>query len=223
MVTKTSVQPALVSEGHRRSGYRRSDTLVAFPARGAALVTTATAAFTFAATAAAATAFAAALVDVTVGFFFFGSFTYALHRYGEIQVLSGKGVVAVNRDFFTLYFFDANCYGALFGARLKLHADFEIVDPLETLAGHHLFEGGVEFTVAFGRLDAHFDRFADRFAKEGVFKAGDDVAMTVQVIHWLSGLGLVNDSALIALEGVVDGDNGVGGNLHDSGALDGNN
>lgn len=166
-------------------------------------------------TLASASAAAAALVDVAMGNLIFGRGAHILYGHVEIEVLTSKRVITVDGDIVFFDFDHANRDGALIGAGLKLHANFELFDALKAVAGHHLLKSRIQFAVAFFRSDANLNRFANRLAQEGRFETWNDVIMAVKIAEWLSWLRLIDDCSIVVFKRVVHGDDCSFCNLHD--------
>lgn len=105
----------------------------------------------------------------------------------EMQYLARQRVVGVNGNVFVVYrFYNHQLYLAASTLCLKLHANFDLLNALESIAGNRLNQLGVQFAVGFSRLNSHFQRIARRFAFQLALQSGDNATVTVQVCKRLT-------------------------------------
>ena len=163
------------------------------------LVVAATAFFVFTAAAAASTT----LVNVAVRDLFFSRCANFLDRHVEVEVLARERVVAIDGDIVVFDFNHTNRDRALVSVSLKLHAGLKVFNTLKTLLGHNLLQCWIDLAIAIFWIDAHFCSLANELTCKGSLEAWNDVTMTVEIDHWLSRLGLINQSSFVIFKGVV--------------------
>lgn len=158
---------------------------------------------------------AAGAVDVAVGEFFLGGFADVFDGDVEGERDAGEGVVGVDGDGVAIDLGDGDDgHGALWGLGAELHAGLDVGYALEGGARDGLDEGFVAFAVGVFGGDGDFELVAGGFSFEGFFEAGDEVAGAVEVGEWLLADGGIDDVSIGAGEGVIDGDDGILGDLH---------
>ena len=96
---------------------------------------------------------------------------------------------------------------------MKLHAGLDLLIGREHVARHRLGLLDIMHAVALFRRYRHRQLIARRLAGQGVFQPGDDVAGAVQVAE-AAVIGLVDDSVVIVLQRVGEGNDPVFFDLH---------
>jgi hypothetical protein len=163
------------------------------------LVIAATAFFAFIATATAA----ATLLNLAVCDLFFSRRANFLDRHVEVEVFARERVVTIDSDIVVFDFNHTNRDRAFISVGLKLHACLKVFDALKTLLRHDLLQCRIYFAVAVFWIDAHCCSLTNELTYKGGLEAWNNVTMTVKIDHWLSRLGLVNQSSFVIFKSVV--------------------
>ncbi len=142
-------------------------------------------------------------MDVAVCDLFFSCRANFLDRHVEVEVLARERVVAVDCDIVVFDFNNTNRDRALVCVSLKLHAGLKIFDTLKTILRHDLLQCWIYFAITICWIDAHFCSFASGLTRKRSFEAWNDVTMTVEIDHWLSWLGLINQGSFVVFKSVV--------------------
>ena len=90
-------------------------------------------------------------------------------------------MITVYSDIIIFNFDNSDRDRSLFGAGLKLHANFKAFNTLKTIARDDLLKRRIRLAIAIFWSDAHFDSVSFFFACEGRFQAWDDVLVAVQI------------------------------------------
>lgn len=133
-----------------------------------------------------------------------------------MQGCAGKRVIAVDGDLLAFDLGDGNYHDVTFLVLcLELHAGFDVVIGVEHGAVHHLGQVGIVFPVGLCWLYYQVQLVTLAASGERIFHAGNDVAGTVQVAE-AAVLGFINQRALVVFQHIIDGNNFVVLDSHNS-------
>ena len=107
----------------------------------------------------------------------------------KMQCLTRQWMIGVNGDIFVVHrFYYDQLYLATRTLGLELHANFDLVHTLESVARNSLNQLWVHFAVGISRLNCHFQCIAGNFAFQFALQPGDDTTVAVQVCERLTAL-----------------------------------
>ena len=160
-------------------------------------------------------------VNVAMGQLFFAGFAHFGNFHIEVQGRARQRMVAIHGDVVAFNFSDGEQTRACIGLCLELHARQHFFHAFKGVARHGLDQAVMTFAVAFSRFHFDIQLVARLLAGEGIFQAGDDVAMAVQVGQWFVALaGRVQGGTRVIGQGVVDCHYGIVCDLHEKSGID---
>ncbi len=156
----------------------------------------------------------AGAVDVTVLFFFGGCVADFDDFHLELQRLTGKRVVAVDRDGLIIRFDHSHHSRTVRRLRLELSTDGNVNSVREIGSGNWLDQAWVVFAVAVLRSHFHCQFRTGFLPGQRLFQTRNNVPCPVQIGQRLPSFGRVENLAFFVGQGVINTDNFFISGLH---------
>lgn len=153
-------------------------------------------------------------VNMAVRQLFLAGCAYIGYFDRKVQGLAGEWMVAVDEYLAVLDLGDGDVDLALRTTALELHAGLDVFDALERFARHFLHQLGVMHAITFLGRHVSLELVADGSAFHLLLQARNDLATAMQISQRIATFGAVDDLPLIVGQGVMEGGNGILGNLH---------
>ncbi|CDN08694.1 conserved exported hypothetical protein [Klebsiella quasipneumoniae subsp. similipneumoniae] len=154
-------------------------------------------------------------VHVTVLQLFSGRFADGDNFHIELQVLACQHVVAINHNVVVFNFSDFYWYRTLIGFRQEAHANLQFINAHEDVFRYTLHQVFVILTVSVVSADGYVKFVAHFVAIQRVFQAGNQGAVTVQVIQRRAYRRLINQHTVFCTYLIGQADHQVFCYFHD--------
>ena len=153
-------------------------------------------------------------MDMAVVAFLIGRGTYLANLNVEVQRHAGERMIAIDGHFVANDLGNHDGLLAKFTLCVELHSLFELFAAFDLIGRDN---GDIlRIMKAIGLLgsDADFEGVASLFAFHRLFQAGDDLPFALDIGQRFAANGGVDDVLVVIGEGVVENNNGAGGDLH---------
>jgi len=133
----------------------------------------------------------------------------------KLQVLASQHVVAINHNVVVFNFSDFYWYRTLIGFRQEAHANLQFINAHEDVFRYTLHQVFVILTVSVVSADGNVKFVAHFVAIQRVFQAGNQGAVTVQVIQRRAYRRLINQHTVFCTYLIGQADHQVFCYFHD--------
>ncbi|CDQ16625.1 conserved exported hypothetical protein [Klebsiella quasipneumoniae subsp. quasipneumoniae] len=154
-------------------------------------------------------------VHVTVLQLFSGRFADGDNFHIELQVLACQHVVAINHNVVVFNFSNLYWYRTLIGFRQEAHANLQFINAHEDVFRYTLHQVFVILTVSVVSANGYVKFVAHFVAIQRVFQAGNQGAVTVQVIQRRAYRRLINQHTVFCTYLIGQADHQVFCYFHD--------
>ncbi|ABU79571.1 hypothetical protein ESA_04392 [Cronobacter sakazakii ATCC BAA-894] len=154
-------------------------------------------------------------VNVAVSQFFFGRFADSNNFHVEVQVLARQHVVAVNHNMVVAHFGNFYRYRALIGFRQEAHANLQLVNAHEDVFRYALYQVFIVLAVSVVSAYVHIEFIANVMAFQRRFQAGNQGAVTMQVVQRRTHRRLINQYTVFCTYLIGQADHQVFCYFHD--------
>src|SRR5690606_5907100 len=146
----------------------------------------------------------AGAVCVAMTFFLGGGIAHVNNVDGEMQCLTGERMVAIHIHGFQANLDDGDRARTFFRVDVDDHAGAQLAGVLQVFRRNSLRHAVAALAVAFFRGDYYVQGIANLVTGQRFLQTGNDIARAVQVGHRLALARVLDDAAVVTLEGVME-------------------